>query len=123
MISNMEIRYVDGGLANNFGNYLEINKHLKKYPSLLNPILIHELDHTDETFTIQDLYLDLSASYNINQFELIKFMVKHPRSFSQLLPVYYSKTKGWVYDINLSLSYITFISFISVAILMGVYLI
>lgn len=115
----MEIKYVNGGIANNFGTYLEINKHLKKYPKLLNPLLRHELDHTDKTFTIEDIYLDLTASHNINQFDLMWFMIKHPRSFSQLLPLYYSKSRGWVYDINLCLTYVTFISFISLGIFIG----
>ncbi len=116
----MEIKYVDGGLANNFGTYLEINKNLKKYPKLLNHLLIHELDHTDKTFTMEDIYLDLTASHNINQFDLMLFMVKHPKSFSQLLPFYYSKSKGWVYDINTCIIYGTFISLVSLGIFIGV---
>ena len=110
------IEYVDWGLANNFGNIIELNRNLVNYPELFNPILRHELEHTDKFFTWHDLKHDLSSSYKVNQFQLIKFMLKHPKSFTQLLPVYwqYSK-KRIVYDINLLIIYATFASTIILA--------
>ena len=120
--TNMKIKYVKYGLANNFGDVIEVNENLRKYPELLKPILIHELNHTDKVFTLQDLTLDLTATHNINQRKLMKFMIKHPKSLTQLLPVYFSKNHGLVYDINLILSYVMYISLIVVGIILGVIL-
>ena len=44
--------------------------------------------------------------------DLFKFMVKHPKSFTQLLPFYWSKEKGIVYDINLMIMYFFMIGII-----------
>jgi hypothetical protein len=102
----MKITYVDWNLGNNFGDEIELNKNLLKpeYKFIHDNILKHELSHTDKAFTIQDLRLDLSQS-KISSLEVLKFMVKHPKSFTQLLPLYYSPKHGFVYDINLLLIY------------------
>ena len=118
----MKIKYVEYGLANNFGNVIEVNENLRKYPELLEPILIHELSHTEEVFAMKDLMLDITATYNLNQRKLIKFMIKHPKSLTQLLPIYFSKTHGLVYDINSLLSYVMYITFILLGIFIGVIL-
>ena len=118
----MKIKYVDYGLANNFGDVIEINKNLINYPELLQPILTHELNHTDKLFTLRDLALDITSTHNLSQRKLIKFMIKHPKSFTQLLPIYFSKSHGLVYDINLILSYVMYISLIIVGIILGVIL-
>lgn len=116
----MEVKYVKGGLANNFGNVIEINENLRKYPELLQPILKHELSHTDKAFSMEDLMLDITATHNLDQRKLMKFMIKHPRSFTQLLPIYYSKDRGFVYDLNLSLSYVMYLTLVLLGIAMGV---
>ena len=99
-----KIIYVDYGIANNFGEFIEVNKNLKKYPHLLHPILKHELSHTNKFFTLHDLKIDLVQ--NVNSWDMLKFMIKHPRSFSQLLPIYFDKKKGFIYDVNLILIYV-----------------
>jgi heme/copper-type cytochrome/quinol oxidase subunit 2 len=40
---------------------------------------------------------------------ILKFMLKHPKSFLQMMPIYIQKGKGLVYDINLLLMFISFI--------------
>lgn len=102
----MKISYIDSGLGNNFGDEIELNKNLLKpeYKQIHDAVLKHELEHTNNLFTLHDLKLDLSSS-KINSFDVIKFMWKHPRSFSQLLPIYYTKKHGFVYDINLIIIY------------------
>lgn len=100
----IKIIYTSGGLGNRFDDHIEINKNLKNYPELYKEVLAHELQHTNEAFTFKDLALDLGES-NINRWDLFKFMLKHPKSFSQLLPIYWSKKHGFVYDINLILIY------------------
>lgn len=102
---------VDYGIANNFGDFIEINKNLKKYPHLYNSILNHELKHKPGGFTWFDLKHDLKG----NEFnkDLFKFMFKYPKSFTQFLPIYWTRKKGFVYDTNLILVYIFFISILT----------
>ena len=119
----MEIKYVDWGIANRFSDRIEINKHLKDYPNLLIPILRHERNHTDETFTVHDFKLDFLSNSKVNQWEMLKFMFKYPKSFTQLLPIIYVKKKGFIYDINMIIMYAIFTSiFISVLYFGGKYL-
>jgi hypothetical protein len=104
----VEVRYVDIGLANNFGDYIEINEHLKGYPELHDAILDHELQHTDKVFSKEDFLLDLAPS-KVDYWKLFKFMVIYPKTFLQFAPFYYQKDKGLVYDINLIISWIVVI--------------
>lgn len=113
------IEYVDYSLANNFGDTIELNKNLLKYPDLHNSILEHELGHTNVPgFTITDFNHDLKPQ-KVNQLHLLKFMVLHPKSFVQLLPIYHTKKRGWVYDINLSIIYLILIFLIVSGIVIG----
>jgi len=100
----LKVEYVNSGLGNNFGDLIEINKNLLNYPELHNAVLAHELEHSSQAFTIYDLKLDLSKP-KVNSWDMLKFMVKYPKSFSQMLPFYYSKKHGFVYDINLIIIY------------------
>jgi hypothetical protein len=102
----LKIEYVKTGIGNNFGEVIELNENLKKYPDLHDSILKHELKHTDKGFTWYDLKHDITES-NVDSLDLLKFMIKHPRSFSQLLPIYFSKKHGFVYDINLIIIYVS----------------
>ena len=100
----MQIQYVNHGIGNNFGDTIELNENLKRWPRLHKAILDHELKHTDQVFTKHDLMVDLTES-KVNTKELIMFMFENPKSFSQFLPFYYTKNRGLVYDINLSITY------------------
>jgi len=115
----MKIKYVDFGIANNFGSFIEINRNLKKYPHLLKPILKHELSHTNKFFSLKDFKLDFYEDSEINIFDMLKFMFKHPKSFSQVLPVYWTKKKGFVYDINLIVMYLMMVIIFTVTIWAG----
>lgn len=114
----MEIREVSYGIANNFGEYIEINKHLKvEEPKLYYAILDHELSHTNKKgFTKEDFLIDIGPS-KVNYFKLIVFMVRHPKSLTQFLPVYYQK-KEIVYDINMLIAWVVMLSLVGI----GVYL-
>lgn len=107
----MEVKYVDWGIANNFGTHIEMNKELKKYPKLHNNILKHELRHTNKIFTKQDLNNDLIET-NVDPKQLFLFIIKNPKSLSQFLPLYFSRDYGIVYDLNLILVYSIIIIFI-----------
>ena len=104
--TNLPIKYVNNGIANNFGTYIEVNKHLIEYPHLLEPILEHERAHTNQAVSVEDFKLDFMMPQALHYKELFKFMIKHPRSFSQLLPIYWNKEKGLVYDFNMMVMYL-----------------
>lgn len=113
----MEINYVSHGIGNRFENSIELNKHLKDYPQLHNAVLAHELSHTDNLFSLKDLKIDLGSS--ANSMDVLWFMLRHPLSFTQLLPFYYTRKHGLVYDINLILIYFVTICFLSLVIYLG----
>ncbi len=120
MIStNIPIIEVDYGIANNFGTYIEVNKYLKKYPHLFNPVIEHELSHTDKVISAHDLKLDFYQNNNINSWDMLKFMFKHPKSFTQLAPFYWTKKKGFVYDLNLIVMYLIMIGVFTITIYIG----
>ncbi len=115
----MKIEYVWHSIANNYGSYIEINRHLKDYPELLKPILQHELDHKEGGWTWSDFKLDFISDSGMNIFQLFKFMIKHPASFLQLSPIVYSKKRGFSFDINLLVMYLTMIFVFSLTIYLG----
>lgn len=107
------IVYTKWGLANRFDDCIELNEGLKKYPSLHSKILKHELSHTNKRFSSKDLRYDLTSTDGIKQVDLILFMLKHPRTLSQLLPFYWSRRrKQLIYDLNLMLTYTIFFGII-----------
>ena len=107
MISNESpIIEFDHVLANRFSNHIEINKNLIKFPNLRKSILEHEFAHTDKKVSLEDFKLDFLMTRTIQYKQLLGFMIKHPKSFTQLLPFYWSKKKGIVYDFNLMVMYL-----------------
>ncbi len=115
----MKIVDVNHGIANRFSNHIEINKNLRNYPNLLTPILKHEFAHTNKVISKKDFKLDFIFPETLHYKELFKFMFKHPKSFTQLLPIYWAKGKGFVYDINLTIMYLFMIGIITVTIWFG----
>lgn len=100
----MEIIYTSHSIANRFSDRIEINKHLKKYPHLLNPILEHEQAHTNKFWSKEDFKMDFLSNSKVNHLSLIKFMFRHPLSFLQLSPIIFSR-KGFIIDVNLMIMY------------------
>lgn len=98
---------VSHGVANRFSDCIEINKHLIKYPKLYYPILRHELEHSNSLFSWEDFKHDVNSERKINQIQMLKFMLKHPKSFTQILPIYYTRKRGFIIDINMSIVYST----------------
>lgn len=88
------------GIADKFPDgTIEMNKHLKDYPKLKHSLLLHEAHHTNQKkMNRQDLMHDLTSLNQLKMGYLIKFMSRHPLSLVQLLPIYKTKTAGWVYD-------------------------
>ncbi len=102
----VEIVYTRWNLANSFDDCIELNKALKTNKNLHDAILNHELGHKKKNTFKQDLFHDLAPINKINQKELVLFMLKHPRTFTQLLPFFWSsKRKQIVYDLNMIIIY------------------
>lgn len=110
----VEIVYTKWNLANRFDDCIELNEALKKYPKLHRAVLDHELQHKKGNTFKQDLLHDLSPLNKLSQKDLIVFMIKHPKTLSQFLPIYYNhRRKQIVYDINMLIVYGVIISSIS----------
>lgn len=103
----VKIKFVEWGIAARFGDVIELNKDLINYPELLAPIMQHELRHTnEEKFTFQDFKVDFMEKININRYKFYTFMLKHPKTWINILPFYYQPSKGLVYDLNKMLVYL-----------------
>lgn len=96
---------VDHGIANRFSDCIEVNRNLIKYPDLYRPIIRHELEHTDSVWSLEDFKHDLNSEHKVDRIQLMKFMLKYPKSFTQVLPIYYTKERKFVVDINLCIIY------------------
>lgn len=115
----LKIIYRDYGIADAFPDgTIELNKHLKKYPNLEKSLIQHELKHSRiQKFTKRDFVHDLTTMNQISQWQMVKFMVRHPFSMVQILPVYYSKKRGLIYDINSMIIWGIFLTIVGVAML------
>ena len=97
----MEIRLVDHGVANNFGDYIEINRELKKFPELYKSVLKHELKHTKKPFSLAEFLMEFKDF----TWERFWFSIKRPKTWTQALP-FYIKNKKLVYDLQLIFLYL-----------------
>ena len=95
----MKIEYVNHSIGNNYGDEIELNEALKKYPKLHQQILNHELGHTKTGFKKNFLH-DITED-KIRNKELLSFMLHNPKSFYQFRPFFWHKKYGFVYDVNL----------------------
>ena len=110
---NARIRWVNYGVANTFTyNYngrgykvIEINKKLIDEPKLFYPVLFHELSHSKKIFSKEDLMTDFSFENmkSLPNLRIIVFMLRNPEALIQILPLYFTKRQGLVFDINLSI--------------------
>ena len=106
----ISVTYTRWGLANRFSDGIELNESLKENKRLHDAILDHEMGHKETNTFKQDLSHDLSPINKLSQKELLIFMLKHPRTLTQLFPIYWSpKRKQIVYDLNMLIIYGLFI--------------
>lgn len=116
MGKRIKIIETEWGIANNFGNFIEIHKDLKKYPKLRKAILTHEKTHTESVWSWKDFKLDYFTSaetQGIKRLDLYKFMIKRPKTWIQVLPFYYTTTKGFVIDLNKTIFWAFAIGFLT----------
>lgn len=90
MSDDFEIRYCKWGLAERTGDVIYLNENLKRpeWEFLRDHLLEHELKHESEgAVTFHDLKHDLKdATRAWLPFE-VQFMMKYPKSMTQLLAV------------------------------------
>jgi hypothetical protein len=119
-MTELEVIEVGHGIANNFGTHIEINKHLKDYPKLYAKIVGHERQHTDKMYSFQDFKIDLLASSDIKNMDLLWFIRHHPAAMIQFFPIWYSRRNGIYYDINMLIAYAVFTIPILAALFIGI---
>lgn len=97
---NSWVVLVDYGVANRYSypdhDEIEINKELLKYPELLKGIMKHEIGHTSGRYKMEDLRLDFHDG--IKKPGYWKFIRKTKSSWYQFLPVWWTKSKGLIFD-------------------------
>ena len=99
------IKHVKQGIANNYDGVIEIHEDLFNHPKLYDMVLRHELKHGDKnTNSFKDFLLDLKPS-GVSFFKMWGWVIKHPSSWVQVLPLWKHKTRGWVFDLNLTIKY------------------
>lgn len=96
----IKVVYAKRGLASFFGDYIELNYHLKNNKKLRDYIVKHELNHSKS--------FDLGHEFKSINFKimpsLIYFVLKHPSTWIDFLPIYI-RNKTFIYDINLTILY------------------
>lgn len=103
MKNQIPIKFVDWGIANNFGDCIEVNKELKNYPKLCNYVIKHELKHTNKLFSFYDLKHEFK--FNIKMIlQLFIFTLRRPKTWKEFLPAY-MHDKKIIFDINMFISY------------------
>lgn len=100
-MDKINISYTDWNIANNIDGDIELNKNLKNYPKLHQAILDHEIRHNETNSLVVDF-----GEHKVNNVELLKFMIKNPKSLTQFLPITYSRKHGWLWDLNVILTYV-----------------
>jgi len=103
------VEWCKWGIANRYdGGIVKVNRHLKNYPWLLEDVLVHEAKHTSgpaNKLNAKDLWHDVSDASVVGKYYL-KFFLKHPSAWVQLLPVWYHKGFKFSYDLNLIVIYL-----------------
>lgn len=102
-MSNLKIKYCDWGIANFYGTHVEINRGLSKDKRLRDYVVKHELGHKDE--------FDLGHEFDFNPMlpRLAKFVLLHPKTWIDFLPIQLKKG-NIIFDLNLTLLYCIIIS-------------
>lgn len=95
----IKIKYTDYGLANFFGDYIEINKAFKHNKKLRDYVVKHELGHSKKFDLLHEFKIDFRIMPS-----LIGFIIKHPSTWIDFIPIQIRKKKI-IYDLNLIILY------------------
>jgi len=97
-----EVIYTDWGVANTYSDgTIELHKDLQlpKYTALREAILKHEQAHSFDKGFWYNVKVELTET--VGTFSLLRFMVSRPKTWRQVLPLYWTKKRGIVYDTSL----------------------
>lgn len=97
----IQVRYSNWGLANFFGDYIEINKKLKYNKPLRDYIIKHELGHSlkfDLNYEIKDSFFLLTKPHIA--FSLFVLCITTPSTWIDFLPIQIRKGQI-IYDVNM----------------------
>jgi len=98
----MDVISTDWGIAYRYGNTIEINPILKKYPKIYEKVLEHEIGHTSNKPI--DFMHDLKNK-SIGFLDSMKLLIKHPKmAIQSMMPIWYHKGE-WNCNAFLILSY------------------
>lgn len=100
MNEKIKVIYSDTGLANFFGDHIEINKNLRKDKVLRDYIMKHELGHSKKF----DLWHEFDIDWKIMP-RLFSFLIRNPSTWIDFLPVQIKKRR-LIFDLNLTILYI-----------------
>lgn len=100
----IKVFYCSKGLANFYGDYIEINKKLKYNKKVRDYIIKHELGHSKEF----DLGHEFQIDWKIMP-SLLFFFFTTPSTWIDLLPIQF-KDGQIIYDINLVFMYLFLIT-------------
>jgi len=101
-----KIIYTDRAIANHFSDgTIEMHKDLKlpEWKNLHDKILNHEKDHDFSKGWWHNVKVDFFGFVGAGG--LLQFMLPRPKTWIQLLPFYYTKKRGIIFDKNLLLFY------------------
>jgi len=93
------IVYTEWAVANVFKDgTIELHQDLQlpEYLELREKIIEHERGHDFKKGFFHNLYIDFFAYVGASG--ILKFMFQRPKTWIQLLPIYYSHRRGIVYD-------------------------
>ena len=80
----MELRLTDWGIAYAYGNIIEINRKLLKYPKLYNQVLQHEKEHLKKPSFKDTLKIDFKDLLDFKkQKYMSKILKKEPLMYLQ----------------------------------------
>jgi len=98
MSNDIPIIKTDYGIASNYGDFIEINRKLDRYPHLKEKIIAHENRHTSGKYTINDFKNDFQSEQS-TFFETVRFCLKNKEGIINYLPFMYSyHLKEWTYN-------------------------
>lgn len=103
------IKLTNHGVANVIKGDIYINKRLKKYPSLYTRVIAHERKHLNN-----EDHVDLKEPFD---WELFKFIITNPSTWTQFLPIWI-KGRKIIYN-QIMLGFFLVLCYIIVFIFLG----
>lgn len=116
-VRDKEIIYVRRGVANVFGDQIELHEdlNLPQFKELKRKILQHELDHDQGKGFIHNLGVDMVP--RIPTLKLLKFIIIRPSTWTQVLPFYWHpERKKIIYDKTIMFFWFCIICFLLIII-------